>query len=241
MRYSAAARLVPGIAAAILLFPLPAVMGGIITTLDFTDSHWSISLTGTGSGTFSNQSSATASTITATKTGSAGGARIVVDLIGSISTVGFQNIRLAMDGAASNMEWNGDLTGGVSSSDGFRVLGAGVDINGNAANDLSGTLAETDFFNGPASFPNANLSGDFLFDNSIANSSLSDLQFILQVNANNEQISLSNVRLLGDAITTAVPEPSSLALFGLLSTGTLFAQAMKRRRFQPQSPEENTR
>ena len=189
------------------------VDAAVIANLNFTDGNWTTSFTQSGG---TNESSVTATTITADKSGTAGGVRATVTLTGAISTVGFENITISFFGSADNLEWNGNLQNPVNSTDGLRIVGSGVEINSNTPS-ISGTDAETEFTNG-TTFPTLNFGSDFSFDPSVDNSSITSLEFILQVNANDETISVSNVQILGDPIVV-VPEPSAVGLVCLGAVG----------------------
>ncbi len=197
------------------------VEAAVIANLDFTNGNWTSSLSASGG---TNDSSVTATTITADKSGSAGGVRVTVALTGAISTIGFENITISFFGSAEDFEWDGNLQNPVSSSDGLRIVGSGVEINANSLNDLTGTDAETEFSNG-TTFPTLNFGSDFSFDPSVDNSSITSLEFILQVNAGTEVLSVSNVQILGDPIVV-VPEPSAV---GLIFFGTVGWIARRRR------------
>ncbi|TWU47515.1 hypothetical protein Poly51_53150 [Rubripirellula tenax] len=199
----------------------------LITTFDFLDGRWASVLTASGG---NNDSTVTSSAITVAKSGSTGGVRVAVNLTGSISTVGFENIRLEFFGNANGtaeFEWNGNLTGAVASTDGFRIIGSGVEINANALNDISGTAAETDIDSGSVFMSGGNLSGSFVFLPSANNGSISDLSIILQSNAGTETLALSNFQLFGDVV--AVPEASTFAL-GLAAAAGGFVRLRRRRK-----------
>ena len=182
---------------------------GLITTFDFTDGNWATTFTEFD--TAVNESTVTAATITADKGSGSGGVRVEVDLVGSISTLGFTDLTLQFFGdTASTLEWNADMSSGVSAADGLRIFGSGIDINANGSNDLSGTAEEGQFDVGTI-FPTSEFGTGFAFDPSVGNGSLSDLKFLLQVNAAAEVLSISSVQLHGNA----VPEASELALLGL--------------------------
>ena len=202
----------------------------LITTVNFNDDIWQVNLS--ESGTAQNTSSYSADSMSARKGNGAGGTRIEIALNAgsSLSTVGFQNISIAFSGLTQGiLEWNGDLSGGVASTDGLSVVGSGVAINANVLNDISGTPAADEFASDgvvPTSFPTANFHSDFSFGTSVNNSSINDLLFILQVNAKDEQLTISKIQILGDPIAT-VAEPGSFLAFAILST---FGLAMHRRR-----------
>lgn len=186
----------------------------LITTLDFSDtSTWAVTFTDSGG---VNDSTVSGGTITADKSGSLGGARVFVNLIGSISTAGFQNITIGFDGQATELEWNGNLSNVVNNTDGLLIFGDGVNINANTNNDISGTAAEGEFTAG-TTFPTANFNSGFSFAASVDNGTISNLAFTLQVNAGNEELSLSNVQIFGDVI--AVPEPTTFLMFGAALVG----------------------
>ncbi|WP_430451034.1 PEP-CTERM sorting domain-containing protein [Rhodopirellula europaea] len=204
----------------------------LITTLDFNDAAtWSVTLSESNE-TVQNNSFVSGGTILADEGSSDGanaGVRISVDLIGSVSTVGFENITIAFQGlSGGGLEYDGDLVGSVGDSDGLRIVGSGVEINANSLSSINSTDAESDFESG-AVFPNANFNSDFSFDSLVDDSSISDLTFVLQVNVGAETLQVSNVQIFGDSVT-AVPEPSAL-----LGLGSAFAMcggltAFRRRR-----------
>ncbi|TWU00783.1 PEP-CTERM sorting domain-containing protein [Stieleria varia] len=210
---------------AVAIFSLSAeANAALLTTLDFTDTNWTTTLS--GSGDANNLSTATATTIMADKSSGSGAAQILVELTGSISTLGFQDITVGFDGAAEGLEWDANFANPINSSDGFRIFGSGVEINGNSLNDLTGTTIETDFENGPTTFPNVNFDADFTFDSSVDNSSITSMTFILRINANPETLSVANVQIFGNPISSTVPEPSSLAV----AIGLIGCTCMMRRR-----------
>ena len=214
------------IIAACIALPAEAAL---ITTVDFSDGGtWSTTLSNSGSATNESQVvGGVGGSIVADKSGSAGGVRIEVDLVGSISTAGFENITLGFEGfSVGGLEWNGNLNGGVASSDGLRIVGSGVEINANSLNDISGTAAEVDFDAGEV-FPTANFNSDFSFDASANNGSITDLTFTLQVNSNDEIFTLSDVRIYGDSVA-AIPEPSSVLLLSVASIAGIVV--LRRRR-----------
>ncbi|MEZ6042583.1 MAG: PEP-CTERM sorting domain-containing protein [Planctomycetaceae bacterium] len=218
--------------AGVLIFNDAMCYGDVITSLDFSDAGlWSVSLTESNSA--ENSSSVTGGTLQAAKKAGSGGVRLSVDLIGAISTVGYQNIRLAFQGqSADTLEWNANMTAAVASTDGLRIFGSGVDINANSLNDLTGTAAELDFQNGEF-FPTSNFGSDFTFSPSTANSSITNLSFLLQVNADAEKLTLSNVQILGDMIPASVPEPSSI---GLIFLGCIGYVSRRFTRIPPEVP-----
>jgi hypothetical protein len=149
-------------------------------------------------------------------------------LIGSISTIGFEDIVLEFNGLTTGQNWNGNLSNPVASSDGLLIVGSGVSVNANSSNDISGTAAETDFLSG-TDFPNGNFGGvaleDFTFESTFDDSTISDLTFVLQINSNTEELTLSGVGISGTAI--AVPEPGTVSSLVLVASSTVL---MRRRR-----------
>ncbi|EMB18590.1 hypothetical protein RE6C_00659 [Rhodopirellula europaea 6C] len=152
-------------------------------------------------------------------------------MIGSISTIGFEDIVLEFTGLTSGQNWNGNLSNPVASSDGLLIVGSGISVNANSSNDISGTAAETDFLSG-ASFPNANFAGsalaDFTFEDTFDDSTISDLTFVLQINSNSEELTLSGVGISGTAI--AIPEPGTVSSLALVASSTVL---MRRHRSRP--------
>ncbi len=188
----------------------------VVATLNFDDTIWTQTFTETGG---NNDSIVAGGTITADKSGSAGGVQIRVTLNGSISTLGFENITLGFDGSTVGvLEWDASGGGAVTASDGIHIVGSGVTID---SNGISGTTAATDFTNG-STFPTSNFGSDFAFDTSVDNSAINSLTFTVRVNAGPEEISLSNVQILGNV----VPEPSSVLL---LTFGSIALLAKRRR------------
>lgn len=214
----------------VLLFQGDFAHAAIISTLDFSDATtWSVTLT-ESNGSVQNNSSVTGGSILADE-GSSGGAnagvRITVDLVGSISTAGFENISLSFFGlAGGGLEYDADLETTVSDSDGLRILGSGVDVNANSLNSINNTDAEDDFDAGTV-FPSPNLASDFVFDSSVGDSVITDLTFVLQVNVGQETLQVSSVQILGDAV--AVPEPGCCFAFGVLCAGGVITSLRKRK------------
>lgn len=173
------------------LTPL-ALPAGLIQTVNFFDGNWDFSLSESDGAVNDSKVSVTfpplATRITAEKASGSGGVRISAFLTGSISTAGYDNIRLSFVTTSSGLEWNGDLTSAVSASDGLLVTGSGISV----VND------------GPR---------DLIFDSSVADGEITDLSFTLQVNALNEFLSLSRIEIFGETLgsTAVVPEPTSLA------------------------------
>ncbi|WP_039961061.1 PEP-CTERM sorting domain-containing protein [Rhodopirellula europaea] len=201
-----------------------------IATFDFSDAAtWQVTLE--SSGDANNLGSASGDSISIDKSSGSGGARITVDLIGSISTIGFEDIVLEFTGLTSGQNWNGNLSNPVASSDGLLIVGSGISVNANSSNDISGTAAETDFLSG-ASFPNANFAGsalaDFTFEDTFDDSTISDLTFVLQINSNSEELTLSGVGISGTAI--AIPEPGTVSSLALVASSTVL---MRRHRSRP--------
>ena len=214
------------LAIVLLAFSLTActeASGALITTLNFADAAtWQTTLASTGG---TNDSNVAGGTINLGKSGGAGGNRITVDLIGSIPTVGFENITIAFDALAdTDFEYNANLTAPVASSDGFLITGSGVSIGGDV-DSVAGVEAE---FEAGTTFPSALFQNgttvggapvSFEFATSADNSSITSLTFVLQTNANAEDFTLSNVQILGDVI--AVPEPASFAALAFCGLGVV--------------------
>jgi len=203
----------------------------VITTLNFSDPIWDVTLEQVGSqGNNLNKSSASGDTITADKDGHFW-VRIVVALNTPISTIGYESITLAFDGLATGgLEWNGDLSVPLgpepaSDSDGVLISSSeGVLID---AMGINNTASEIDFDAG-STFPGGNTasfnSADFSFDSSVDNNEITDLTFTLQVNANTEEVSVSHVQLMG----ILVPEPSSALILLIGSAGLMIFVREKR-------------
>ncbi len=199
---------------------------------DFDDpSAWVVTTSSSGSSNII--SSVTGSEIAVGRDSGTGGARLTLNLSAPISTIGFENITLGFRlNSADSLEWNGNLANIVNSTDGFRVLGDGVNINANSVNDITGTVAETEIIGGvqvqsetegslgSTSFVNA----DFSFDASVDNSAITQLELILQINANPETLVLSGLTVSGDPI----PEPTACLL--LVCGGATLLCRRKRQR-----------
>lgn len=206
-----------------LLSPLN---GAVILSVDnFTDSMiWTATTSTSGSATIT--SGVTSSTLLIGKTGGTGGTRLTLSLFDTISTVGFENITIGFTlNSGDVIEWDGTLTNPVNARDGFRLAGDGVEINANAVNDLSGDESEVEIATGgivqSATEGSLRLTSssqaDFTFDSSVDNSQISNLEIILQVNANAETLLLTNLIVSGDAI----PEPAISLLLAFSASSVL--------------------
>lgn len=215
----------------VVVFATQHASAALITAFDFEDGRWQTTLS--ESGTAINESTVSAGSISVAKGSGSGGSRIDVRLrLGeSISTVGFDSVSLRFDAIAfGTLEWNGDLTTSVTSTDGIRFFGSGLEINANAINDLTGTAAELEFASDgvrPNAFPSANFQTGFQFHGGTANSAIHDLTFRLQVNAGSEQVTISNVQLHGTPIES-VSEPRSLVSLAGMSLIVLWRNRRRR-------------
>jgi hypothetical protein len=215
----------------VVVFATQHASAALITAFDFEDGRWQTTLS--ESGTAMNESTVSAGSISVAKGSGSGGSRIDVRLrMGeSISTVGFELISLRFQAIAlGTLEWNGDLTTSVASTDGIRFFGSGLEINANAINDLTGTAAELEFASDglhPNAFPSANFQSGFQFHGETGNSAIHDLTFRLQVNARSEQVTISNVQLHGTPIES-VSEPRSLVSLAGMSMILLWRNRLRR-------------
>lgn len=205
----------------ILLSANNVANAGVITTLDFSTSDWNVGVTILGSA-LNNGSGVTlgGNGLRADRTGTAGGGiYVLVTLSGTISTVGYQNIKLEFvsDGSSTN-RWDSTRVFG-STGDGFRISSSeGIDFETKGAHtafetklDASGTFWDTTTAAGMTPGPT-----DLQFSSAVDNSLITDLTFQLQVNDTNDFIRIRSVNITGDELT-GVPEPSVLSFLTLLT------------------------
>ena len=178
--------------------------------------------------------------------GAFGGVHVLVELVGNISTVGFQDVTLQFDvRRASEMEFVGATLPGDGSPDGDGILiesAAGISFDGTASNmdadfvdalqvaaDASSSQIWNAAFAADASFgANAqDLSFDSSVDNSVAG--ITDLSFQFQINSPSERWLVTGFSLHGDPFvaTATVPEPHTTSSLGL---GLTFGVWVRRRR-----------
>lgn len=200
-----------------------------ITTFDFSDnSTWDVDITTFGSPTGTGSSGVTGggTGLNVDKVGGTSvndGVTVTATLIGSISTVGFENISLSFAQGT-----NGDVE--FSAPNGFGVAGDGFLIVSSQGISFDATAADPAFENildaGQTwTHDYAELvAQDLQFDVGLNNSALTNFQIQMQVDVISEEIDLSNFTLHG----TVVPEPSSLALAAMGLVGGLLL--LRRRR-----------
>lgn len=187
----------------------------ISSDLDFDNpAIWSLAITTSSTaGDGGSGSIGSGTGLTADKGSGSGGVRLTATLIGSLSTVGFNDIFLTFtNSAAGGMEFDGINLAAVNSTDGFIVASTqGLSFTTNTASGLFKTALEPGTTWNPT---NAITFGqDLTFDSSAENGSITNLVFILQVDANAEVVSLSGITLNGTAIASpSVPEPAGLTL-----------------------------
>ncbi|MEZ6123791.1 MAG: PEP-CTERM sorting domain-containing protein [Planctomycetaceae bacterium] len=185
----------PRVIALILPLLFSAVASAdILHTFDFvTDFSRTTSITNTAV----NGSTFNSAGFATIKTGGSGRVGQEFTYIGpAIDTTGYNNIRLVFTYVDTlDLEYD--------SLDSFYITGTGISFDGDTANS------------GPTS--------PLLFtgvDNGLLN--ISSLVFTSFVNANAEQVLFGDATIEGDAMTAAVPEPSSVAVFTIGAVGIAF-------------------
>ena len=214
---------------AILTCAMPTSQADVITTFDFSEAIWNVSVSEFGNPVDASSGITLGGAgLLANRSGASGGSiYVLATLVGSISTVVFQKVALEFisDGSVSTA-WDANTIFGSTTGDGFRISSSqGVDFSTVGANPtfeglLDGTA--TSWTPTTASAPNLSPGPtDLEFSPAVDNGAVTNLTLQLQVNALSDYVRIRNFTLTGDPFvaSAAVPEPGSFFTLVLICTG----------------------